>query len=311
MTTKAQTALGADIQWDVIEGTNSEFAAQYPRMQWVHGSKQAAGFMKTGGLFISQDQYPNFTGEGFTATTLITRDGTEIEGFAASKTDLAIIRIKHQWVKDETYGRNVPLAHALCVVKGCPDLICISLRGASKALDFQKAFNAHMAQNVSFANRTRPQNAPALEPFALWFPVAAGEQVSINSKDGKSSSAVTLPTLVTPDKLDREYVVTLWVGAENYKTFAGYYRETTAWQKQPIWEQRNGEELHDTPTHSGSDDRITPQQIDVLGSLIEVKHLDDNDVKEMVLAATNGATNQLRNLTGDEAAVLIDTMRSA
>src|SRR5688500_10664429 len=112
-TNQAALAMTNDIEWGIVEGDNTEFSAQYARLQWVHGSKQASGFMKTGGLFVSKDEYPNFNGEGFEPTVFITRDGTEIEGYAAAKTNLAVIRIKHQWVKDETYGKNTPLAHVL------------------------------------------------------------------------------------------------------------------------------------------------------------------------------------------------------
>ena len=314
MTTTAKTQPATnDIEWDVVQGENTDFTTQYPRLQWVHGNKQAAGFMKRGGLFISKEQYPNFTGEGFEPSTLITRDGSEIEGYAATKAKLAVIRIKHQWVKDETYGKNVPLAHVLCVVKGCPDLLCVSLKGASKSLDFQKAFNTHIGQNVAFANRTRPSGAAALEPFSLWFPLIAGEQISISSKDGKSSSAVTLPTLDAPAELTRDYVVSLWAGRENYTAFAGYFRETSAWQKQPIWEQRNDDNHTDSPAFTGGNndaDRGTPEQMDFIHGLVDTKALDAETIKEFCLNASGGETNQLGNLTKSEVSSFIEIARA-
>lgn len=297
----------ADIEWDVVEGENTEFSAQYPRLQWVHGSKQASGFMKTGGLFINKEQYPNFNGEGFAPTTFITRDGKEIEGFAAQSVKLAVIRIKHQWVKDETYDRNVPLAHILTVVKGCSDLLCISLRGSAKALEFQKTFNQHIGQNVALANRTRPAGAAALEPFALWFPLTAGELVSVSSKDGKSTSIVTPFEMAQPKTLDRAYVTTLWVGGDNYGQCAGYYKETAAWQKQPIWEQRNGHEEADTPAFTGGGDHITEQQLQHIVGLCEAKGLDE---KELALSVTNGATNNIRAITKEEASTVIETAKA-
>lgn len=309
-TTKTQQAMIAeDIEWSVVEGANTEFAAQYPRLQWIHGSKQAAGFMKTGGLFISKEQYPHFSGEGFVETTLITRKGDEIPGYAAPAAKLAVIRIKQQWVKDETCGRNVPLRQALLVIKGCDDLLCLSLRGAAKALDFQKAFNQHIGQNVALANRTRPENAPAIEPFALWFPLEAGAQHQISSKDGKSESAVTSPEMVVPENLDRNYIISLWVGATLYKLFANYYRETKAWQEQKIWEQRNGDDAEpELPTHSGNG--ITPEQADFIGGIIIAKKIDSQEVQEMTLVASNGATNNLKQLTREEAQILIDTAKA-
>lgn len=293
------------IEWSIVEGENTEFSAQYPRLQWVHGSKQAAGFMKVGGLFISKEQYPNFTGEGFEPTTLITRKGDEIEGYAATSAKLAVIRIKHQWVKEDT-GRNVPMAHVLCVVKGSDDLLCISLRGASKALEFQKAFNQHIGQNVAVANRTRPNGAPAIEPFALWFPVKACEQITITSKNGKDESAVTPPIMDAPEKVDRDYVTTLWVGADNYKAFAGLFRETSAWQKQPIWEQRH-DDADDTPAFSGGDDRATQAQIEHIAGICEAKGMD---IADLCMTATDGATDNLAGLTKREASEIIETAKA-
>lgn len=296
---------GGGIEWDVVTGENTEFSVQYPRFQWVHGSAQAQGFMKSGGLFISTENYPNFSAKGFKAETLITRDGTEIEGFGAVRSELAVIRIKKQWIKDEEYGKNVPLLHALVVVNGCDDVVNISLRGASKALAFQRAFDAHLTQNVAIANRTRPAGVAGLEPFALWFPICAGELQDVHSKDGKSKSKVTPIELCAPATVDRDYVATLWVGRENYVRFGSVFQDTQKWQNSKIWEQTHNDD--DVPTHSG-DNAITPQQSDVIGSLIEVKGLDEQSVKEMCLTVTNGATNNLRQLDRDEAAMLIDTM---
>lgn len=295
-TNQAQAPAMQNIEWDVIEGENTEFAVQYPRMQWVNGEKKASDFNKTGGLFISEEQYPNFEAEGFQAETFISRE-KDILGYGAATSKLAVIRVKHQWVKDE--GKNIPLVHALVVVKGCEDLICLSLRGPSKALEFQKAFNQHMAHNVSLANRTRPTTAQPIEPFALWFPIKAGEIQVITSKDGKNQSAVTLPTLAPAEKLDRDYVVSLWVGAENYKQFAGYYRETAMWQKTPIWEQRAAE----ADAEFSGDERATEEQLQHFVNICTAKDLSE---KEIVLEATKGVTDDFSQLSRVDARAMID-----
>lgn len=297
-TNQAQAPAIQDIEWSVVEGENTEFAVQYPRMQWSHGEAKASGFMKSGGLFIAAEQYPNFNGEGFEATKLVTDDGTEIEGFAAVEAKLAVVRVKHQWVKDEKYGRNVPLVHALIAVKGCEDLICLSLRGATKALEFQKAFNQHMAQNVSVANRTRPQGTNALEPFALWFPIHAAMSRKVQAKDSDKSSSVTPPELIAPTTIDRNYVVTLWVGAENYKQFAGFFKETAAWQKTLIWEQRNGDQAEFT-----GDERATEEQFQHFVNICTAKELNE---MEIVGQATKGVTTDFMELSRVDARALID-----
>lgn len=300
------------IDWDVVQGTNTEFATQYPRFQWVHGNAQSSGFMKTGGLFVSADNFPGFAGEGFQPETLITREGTEIVGFGAAAAKLAVIRIKQQWIKDETYGKNVPLRHVLAVVKGCDDVINISLKGASKALVFQKAFEAHMTQNVAFANRIRPAGVPSIEPFALWFPVQAAPLQKVSSKDGKSSSTVTPPELIVPEVIDRDYVTTLWVGRENYNKFASIYKDTESWQHKPIWEQQHNDDIDvESPGFTGNNEnRITKQQADFIAGLIEAKGLDASEVQEMALAASSGATTNLAMLTRQEADTLIETAKA-
>lgn len=306
MTQKAQPAI-ADIEWDIIEGENSDFAVQFPRLQWVHGEAKASGFMKSGGLFINKEQYPNFEGEGFTPAVLITQDGKEIDGYGASSANLAVVRIKHQWVKSDE-GKNVPLSHVLCVVKGCDDLLLLSLKGPSKALEFQKAFNQHIAQPVSVANRTRPPGSPQLEPFALWFNVKASAPVSAQSKDGKSKSNVTPPVLVSPEQVDRDYAVSLWVGKENYKQFAAFWKDNAKWQTVKILESHD-EEANDTPTHTGyapSDaDPATEEQLE---HLINVATAKGQNLAELMLEYTNGGTNKIENLSKGEAREFINRL---
>ena len=295
---KAQEAT-IDIDWGAVEGGNSEFQVQYPRMQWQHGEAKASGFMKSGGLFINKDEYPNFTGEGFEPSVLITDDGKNIEGYAASSAKLAVIRVKHEWHTDKETKRNTPLVQALCYVKGCDDPINLSLRSPSKALEFQKAFNQHIAQNISIANRTRPQGTNALEPFALWFPIRASEPVSVSSKDGKAKSTVTPPVLSVPKTIDRNYAVSLWVGTDNYKNFASFWKDTADWQKTPIWEQRDDQHTSDTPSYTGGDaDPASVEQLDHLVSIAQVKGIN---LAEYMLEYTNGGTNAIENLTKSEA----------
>lgn len=300
-----------DIDWGVVSGDNTEFTAQYPRLQWAHGEKKASGFNNTGGLFISEEQYPNFTGHGFVPETFITRK-KDIPGFASASTLIAVIRTKQQWVKEEK--RNLPLLHALVVVKGCPDLLCLSLRGASKTMEFQKAFNQHITHNVTLANRSRPAGSNPLEPFALWFPIKADALKVITSADGKNESAVTSPTLSTPEVLDRNYVTSLWVGSENYRTFVGFYRETAAWQNTKIWVARHDEDQDETPGFSGGGysggdgDPATPEMIEHLVNICTAKGFD---VRQLVMTITDGQTENVGALTKSEVRNAVEHAKGA
>ena len=216
-------------------------------------------------------------------------------------------------MKDEKYNRNVPLVHALVVVKGCDDLLCLSLRGATKSLEFQKAFNQHIAQNVSVANRTRPDGAKQLEPLALWFPVMSGASRKVSGKDSDKSSSVTPPELVTPESIDRNYVVSLWVGGDKYRQFVSHFKDTELWQKRPIWEKRD-DAAHE-PEFSGPSEHdhdefenATEQQLDLLITGCSAKGLD---VKELALLITNGETDHIQNLSRAEASSAIQKMKDA
>lgn len=293
-----------EIEWSVVSGENTEFAVQYPRMQWAHGDKKASGFNKTGGLFLHSDQSPYFEADDFKQEVLITRKA-DVQGFGAALAHLAVIRIKHQWIKED--GRNVPLVHVLAVPKGTDSLICISLRGASKALEFQSAFNQHMSHNVALANRGRPSGANPIEPFALWFPVKAGEIEIITSKDGKNESSVTQPQLAQPETLDKEYLKSLWVGGENYKLFASYYRETAAWQKSPIWEQR-GADTPEVPEYAGTEEGLA--QDGQLRTLINLSGIKNMPEKELAIQVSGGKSVTFEGLSVEEAQNAIELLKS-
>lgn len=292
-----------EIEWDSIEGTNSDFETVYPRLQWVHGDPRAGqGIMKSGGFFISGEQFPMFQGEGFTKQTLITQDGKEIEGFGAKEVKLAVVRIKTQWTQNESQ-KNVPLLQALVFVKGCEDVLCLSLKGASKALVFNKEFQKHIAQNIATANKTRPANAPTLEPFALWFPVKAGDLSTISAKDGNSSSKVTYPEILQPKEINREYVTGLWVGGNNYKTFCQLWKDTKLWQNERIFKQvaqETGE------IHESLDGVINEAQIKQLSDLAIVKDVLE---KEFVLTLTNGETDRFEALRKSEFKEALDRLK--
>lgn len=122
---------------------------------------------------------------------------------------------------------------------------------------------------------------------------------------------VTSPEMQVPEILDYDYIVSLWIGVNNYKLFTGFYKETEVWKKQPIWEQRNNDENGggsnpDELSHSGPD-RATQGQIEHIVGLCEAKGLD---IKELILTATNDATDNPGMLTRVEASEIIETAKA-
>jgi hypothetical protein len=293
-TNQAQMPQVNEIEWNQIDGSNTDFETVYPRLQWVHGDPRASqGIMKTGGFFISAEQCPFFKADGFEPQTLITQDGKEINGFGASSAKLAVIRLKTQWITDDKQ-KNIPLLQCLVYVKGNEDVLCLSLKGASKSLTFQKQFQTHIAQNIATANKTRPANINTLEPFALWFPIKAGELSTITAKDGKSQSKVTYPELIEPKEISRDYVVSLWIGVANYKLFGQTWRDTKKWQNEPIYKQIAPET---NEIHQSFDGILDDYQVKQLLDLSMIKSVDE---KDFCLSLTNGETDRFEALRKSE-----------
>lgn len=311
--TKPQTT--TDFDFSIADGTNQEYTDVYPRIQWHHGQKQmekVRGVVYTGGLFIPQDQFPNFAADGWQEDSFIASSGEEIKGYASQKASLAVIRVKSWWPpKDETGKSSGSQTHFLCCIKGVEGLFSLQVSGVSKGMPMLQAFTGHRNQIVAMVNRTKPAGANGFEPYAMWFVVEPGphdKQVSKTNAD--KSSEVTRPQLYVPADINLEYARTLWVGADNYKLFSQIYKDTTAWQTQfPKGQAATDEHAGDTPTHSGVEQGpITQAQIEHIAGICEAKGLD---MKELVMTATNGATDQIINLTREEGNEIIDTAKAS
>lgn len=217
-----------EIPWDDVDGSNQHYEDVFPRLQWNHGQsafEDMGGFQFTGGLFLPEAQMSDFAAPGWKPASFKSSQGARVKGWYSDRAHLAIIRIKKWW--DEQGS----VVQALCAIKGREELYTINVTGVSKAKALEDAFQDHRLQIVGAANRTRPAGKNPLEPFALWFVLKPGlhtfQQSRVN-KDGKSE--VTLPTLHLPEKVDRDYALSLWVGTENYRTFCQAFRDSENWQ---------------------------------------------------------------------------------
>ena len=94
------------------------------------------------------------------------------------------------------------------------------------------------------------------------------------------------------------------MGGDNYRAFAGFFRDTSVWQKAEIWEQRD-----ELPTHTGENGHgpITPAQTEHITGICEAKGLD---VKELILTATKGESDNIGTLTKAEASEIIETAKT-
>lgn len=139
--------LGADIQVE-----DRAFGPQYPIAQWVNGNpknKRQGGIAYTGGVFIATEQ--GISGEklqacGFEPYSLVTNDGTEVPGFAASRLVISPIRYRRCWQVvaegqlpqrfgwDEydaatEAGKPRGVAHLLVAIHGLEEPVLLSFRG--------------------------------------------------------------------------------------------------------------------------------------------------------------------------------------
>jgi hypothetical protein len=306
--TQTATQQQTDIDWGLADGTNQDYIDVYPRIQWHHGLKQMSkvgGIVFTGGLFVPQDQFPNFAAEGWTEDAFIASSGEEIKGYASQKASLAVIRVKSWWPKDDAGGSLGSRTHFLCCIKGVEGIFSLQVGGVSKGQPMTQAFTDHRNQIVAMVNRSKPQGANNFEPYALWFVVEPGpHDKQVSKGDSSKSSDVTRPRLSVPAEINLEYARTLWVGAENYQLFSQIYKDTEPWQSQ--FPKQGHAEDAEMPTHSGGD-RATAQQIEHITGLCAAKGLDE---KQLTMDVTNGATDNLAALTQDEARTIIDTAKS-
>lgn len=220
------------VSWDVVEGTNQEYIDIYPRIQWMHGSKAlnklGDDISHLGGLFIPEDQFPNFEAEGWLHQTMtLGEENKEISGHWAKAGLLSVVRTKKFWFGGTSHY------HMLVRVRGIDGIFALQTKGISKSVPMEQAFNDHRRLIVGYANQSRPQGTNPIEPFGLYFVVVPDKHTMIRSKNKPdAASEATLPLLFVPKTIDQEYISRIYVGRENYLKLVEDYRQTEAWQSQ-------------------------------------------------------------------------------
>lgn len=219
------------IDWGSVDGSAQDYQDIFPRIQWMHGSKQAkniGGMSHTGGFFIPEDQFTDFEAPGFEETVFVANDNSEIKGWYSKGARLSVIRMKWFWTNNTSY------CHMLCLIKGekTKSLFSYQTKGVTKAMYARNSFNDHRSRVVSLVNRSRPESAPMIEPFGLWFCSKAGEHDIYTSKTGEQSG-MTPPELFIPEGgITLDYAMSLYIGKELYKEALIHFKDTEAWQDQ-------------------------------------------------------------------------------
>lgn len=246
-----------------IEIEDRVYGSEYPICQWMNGDprqKKGGGPAYTGGFFISADQQLERLPEGFEPFTLITRDNTEVEGFACRQLTIAPIRRRMCWqVRPEgglsrrfgwnsydaakALGKPRGLVHVLVGVVGLSEPLVLSFGGlvggqVTSGAGDRGILLRHSNKVVNAARRiARRQGTAKAFPncmFSVTIGAARdpeGNPVFTTVGEGDATSTVTFPawldepaSVVTPDDLAARFV-----GKDRLAKYQDWFKAADAW----------------------------------------------------------------------------------
>ena len=233
----------SDFDYDIVDPDASEQSVPlYPVAQWHNGQqalKAIGGVQYAGGIilpakYLSGGVIP----PGWATNTIAFRSGKEEDVATTQKLVFAPIRTRFRWFSkqgDETiyYQRNAfspgvnmrGHLQVLSAVHGLDEPLVITFKGkASQAFEaLTKDFDMKV---VHIANRTAPKGKP-LPRYAFCMTIVPGAHSKVGNTGHES--VVTLPTLILPADITREYLMSCYVGRENLVRFQEWYRQADAW----------------------------------------------------------------------------------
>ena len=237
-----------------------QFGALYPVIQWVNGApdrKREGGIAYTGGFFVAAEQ--SLLVPGFEPYVLMTREGTEVKGYAARDLTCTVVQYRRSWTVQpdeglaqrfahEEYDDAVALGkargavHLLVRPRGLDECVIVSFRGMTaksvagmgKDRGIVPAFGQTI---VNAANRLalkdgRKQGYP-LCAFTLTMGPGRNEKdeptfVEVGEKE---KSRVTLPAWLDrpTDVVGAVEIRNRFVGKTALTENQAYYRDAEAW----------------------------------------------------------------------------------
>lgn len=248
----------------IVEVEDRAFGPQFPTAQWVNGSaknKRQGGIAYTGGVFISADQGINkdkLAAAGFEAYSLVTNDGTEVPGFAATELEISPIRYRRCWqvvtegqlprrfgwdeydaAQEEGKPRGV--AHILVAVKGLDEPLLLSFRGmtARKVMGQgkERGIIPTYSQKVLGAAKkiAKSKHKDITYPLCAFRIKICPEVDGKNPKftevgKGTTKNSVTHPSWKDePVEVDEALLKRLFVGAESLATYQDWHKSADEW----------------------------------------------------------------------------------
>lgn len=238
-----------DFDYDVVDPNATERSIPaYPVAQWHNGQlalKAAGGVHYTGGAVLPARYFSDgFRIPAWTTERITFRSGREETALTAGKVVMAPIRTRFRWFArqgTETvyYPRNAYIMGAhmrghlqvLAAIQGADEPVVVTFKGkASQA--FEALMKDFSAKVVQAANRLAPKEK-ALPRYAFWMSMVPGP----HTKAGNSGQEafVTLPVLVLPADISRDFLRSIYVGRQNLIRFQEWYREAEPWAE--AWEK--------------------------------------------------------------------------
>lgn len=247
-----------DFDYDIVDPDAADQSASlYPVAQWHNGKqglKSAGGVRYGGGVILPTKYLPDgLVPDGWKIEEIIFDSGNEEAVAATQKIVVAPIRSRFHWFVrqgEETvyYPRNAYAAEAnmrghlqvLSAIRGIDEPIVITFKG--KASQTFEALLKDFDMKVTWiANRTAPKGK-RLPRYAFWMTINPGAHLKVGT--GAQKSIVTLPTLVLPDNITREYLLSCYVGRDNLVRSQEWYRQADTWASAWEVEASNKEDMY-------------------------------------------------------------------
>jgi hypothetical protein len=265
------------------------FGSVYPVLQWINGkavNKAAGGISHTGGFFISSEQGVEIP--GFEPHTLITSDGTEVEGHASRDVDLSVIRIRKSWNVQPAEGKGLSQrygydeydeaqaagdargsTHILVCINGLKEPLMLAVSGyTARALGAagqgrDRGIVPRFASKVvNSANRMAKRAGKQVTYPLCAFSIKVGPKRDDKGKPHydevgtKKKSSVTLPVwLDEPKAVDGGYLKNAYVGHELFMALQGMHQAAdewvSAWDSESLSTLRNKGKKPEAPQAEG------------------------------------------------------------
>jgi len=262
MTGKA-TKQPSEIDWnDVNPEAQEEMPLTLPVAFWRHGDSKLKKLGETdinyiGGLFFTYDQ----AGEGAEiegwAESSFQGEEEDVYGLGAHTADITIIRYRRRWFhqgEERTeyrpwngYEKGFRAQmQAIGLIKGYDNPVCFSFKGIAVS-HVQSILRERYRQIMSVVNREAPEGK-SLPPYALWIRITAGKHEKVGQS--REQSEVTMPEIVLPKGIDRNFALSCYVGREYLIRSQELFLEADKWAHE--WEV--------VPTSQPAK-QVTPQQV--------------------------------------------------